>query len=80
MRIADQCNHFEEGCCNLTGWGCTSCIVQIGLYTIAELRESVAPLHPATYRRLFATGRIPACKIGGQWYSTKSAVERYIRH
>lgn len=47
------------------------------LYSINKLSEYYG-LAPDTLRKLFASGRIAAEKIGGKWYTTKDAVEQYI--
>lgn len=72
-----KCQHYEEGWCNLSGGSCTDCISYLHLLTIKELRGSVANYHPDTYRKLFASGKISAIKIGGTWYSTEDAVVKY---
>lgn len=75
-----KCQHYEEGNCNLTYGGCgscTDCISHMRLLSINELRD-FANFHPNTYRRLFASGKMDAIKIGGVWYSDEASVTRYI--
>lgn len=71
-----KCQHYDNGYCSVNGYDCTECINYMRLYSIQELRDEVR-FHPDTYRRLFASEKIPALKIAGKWFATKEAVQYY---
>lgn len=70
-----NCEHYNNESCALGG-ACKDCITNADYCDINELRDEVR-FHPDTYRRLFATGKIPAIKVAGKWYARKDAVIEY---
>lgn len=72
-----KCNGYDNGICKFSGDNCNDCINNMRLYSIKELQDEVS-FSTDYYRKLFASGKIPAYKVDGVWYSTKEAVVKYV--